>query len=139
MTCNRVTIINRGKVVATNTPENLEASLASGLGYELEIHGDAAIAQQQLQLLPGVRLVESIPSVAAHSSTPLPENRTCLRVVSELGAEPGRDIVAKLVGMGMGVYEMRRNRATLEDVFLQLTREEKPLDAQPELSVEGAA
>lgn len=135
MTCSRVTIINKGKIVATNTPENLEASLASGSGYELEIEGDPATAQQALQMLPGVRLVESIASVAGGN---LPENRAGLRVISESGAEPGRDIVTVLVGMGLGVYEMRRTRATLEDVFLELTTEEKQLDAEPS-EVQGAA
>lgn len=134
MTCSRVTIINRGKVVATDTPDNLEASLAGGSGYELEIDGDAAAAQQVLQLLPGVRLVES---TALHPN-PLPA-RACLRVISEPGAEPGRDIVTVLVGMGLGVHEMRRTRITLEDVFLQLTTEEKKLDAEPESLAPGEA
>lgn len=130
MTCNRVTIINRGKVVATNTPENLEASLAGGSGYELEIDGDAAAAQQVLQLVPGVRLVESPP-------TPLMKNRACLRVISQPGAEPGSDIVRALVEMGLGVYEMRRTKASLEEVFLELTTEEKQLTKS--LSSEEAA
>ncbi len=128
MTCNRVTIINRGKVVATNTPENLEANLAGGAGYELEIEGDAAAAAQQLlQLLPNVRLVESISAEGASGVNTTAENRAGLRVVSEPGTEPGPEIVTVLVGMGLGVYEMRRTRATLEDVFLQLTTEEKQL------------
>ncbi len=131
MTCSRVAIINRGKVVATNTPENLEASLAQGSGYELEIDADAAAAKPQLQALPGVLLVESIPVVGAYGGTPIKENRACLRVTSELGTEPGRDIVNVLVGMGVGLYEMRRTRATLEDVFLELTTEEKNANADP--------
>ena len=133
MTCSRVAIINRGKVVATNTPENLMAQLTGGSGYELEMDGDAAAAQQ-LQLLPGVRLVESIPSVGADRDIPLSENRTCVRVISEPGAEPGHDIVKVLVARGVGVYEMRRLRATLEDVFLQLTTEEKNLEGSVALS-----
>ena len=134
MTCNRVAIINRGKVVATNIPENLMAQLAGGSGYELEIDGDATAAQQLLQVLPGVRLIESIPSIRADADTPILENRTCLRVISEPGAEPGRDIIAVLVGMEVGVYEMRRTQATLEDVFLELTTEEKNLDAAADSS-----
>ena len=133
MTCSRVAIINRGKVVATNTPENLMAQLTGGSGYELEIDGDTAAAQQ-LQLLPAVRLVESIPSVGADRDIPLSENRTCIRVISEPGTEPGHDIVKVLVGMGVGVYEMRRLRATLEDVFLQLTTEEKNLEGSADSS-----
>lgn len=135
MTCSRVAIINRGKVVATNTPENLMAQLTGGSGYELEIDGDAAAAQQLLQLLPAVRLVESIPSVGADRDIPLSENRTCIRVISEPGAEPGHDIVKVLVARGVGVYEMRRLRATLEDVFLELTTEEKNLDGSADSSV----
>lgn len=128
MTCSRVAIINRGKVVATDTPANLEASLAGGAGYELEIAGDAAAATQQLlQLLPSVRLVESISPLEAETNGALIENRACLRVVSKPGTEPGPDIVAVLVAMGLKVYEMRRIKASLEDVFLELTTEEKQL------------
>ena len=138
MTCNRVAIINRGKLVATNTPENLEASLAGESGYELEIE-DNATAQQVLQLLPGVRLVESIPSVGAHAGIPLLENRARIRVISEPRAEPGSDIVTVLVGMGLRVYEMRRIRVSLEDVFLELTTEEKQLEPEPESPSLGEA
>ena len=129
MTCSRVVIINRGKVVVTNTPENLEASRAEGSGYELEIDANTT-AIAQLQVLPGVRLVESIPVIRTHNSTPLQEDRTYLRVTTEPGTEIGRDLVTVLVGMGVGVYEMRRLRATLEDVFLDLTTEEKLEDQE---------
>ncbi|OKH25061.1 ABC transporter ATP-binding protein [Chroogloeocystis siderophila] len=118
MTCNRVTIINQGKVVATNTPDNLEASLAGGSGYELEIEGNSTAAQQQIQRLPGVRVVEPV------TTTEIPA-RAVLRVVSEPGIEPGKEIIAALVSMGIGVHEMRRTRASLEDVFLRLTTQEK--------------
>lgn len=125
MTCNRVTIINRGNVVTTNTPQNLEASLTGGSGYELEIEADAATAAQQLlQILPSVRLVESIPLLG--------DNRAGLRIVSQPGSEAGPDIITVLVGMGLRVYEMRRTRASLEDVFLELTTEEKQIEPESE-------
>lgn len=138
MTCSRVAIINRGKVVATNTPENLMTQLSGGSGYELEIEGEAGLAKQVLQNVPGVSLVESI-SVSA-TSLPLQQNRACLRVISQPGTEPGSDIAATLLQTGFGLYEMRRVSATLEDVFLQLTTEEKPLDfTESELANEGEA
>ncbi len=123
MTCSRVAIINRGKIVAINTPENLMAQLTGGSGYELEIEGDIGLAKQVLQNVSGVGLVESM-----HLSTPLQDNRTAIRVISQPGAEPGRDIASSLVRAGFAVYEMRRVLATLEDVFLQLTTEEKNLE-----------
>lgn len=131
MTCDRVTIINRGQVVATNTPDNLEASLAGGTGYELEISGDATAAKEQLlQLLPSVKLVEPINTIGAERSQSSEANRACLRVISNPGVEPGPDIVTVLIGMGLKIYEMRRIKASLEDVFLELTMEEKQLQSQ---------
>ncbi|MDZ8029308.1 MAG: ABC transporter ATP-binding protein [Nostoc sp. SerVER01] len=126
MTCSRVAIINGGKVVATNTPENLMTQLTGGSGYEIEIEGEAALAKQVLQNIAGVSLVESIPTAGGHQ---LQANRAYLRVISQPGKEPGRDIAATLVRAGFGLHELRRVNATLEDVFLQLTTEEKNLEA----------
>ncbi|HEY9847896.1 MAG TPA: ABC transporter ATP-binding protein [Leptolyngbyaceae cyanobacterium] len=126
MTCDRVTIINRGKVVTTNTPESLEANLTSGSGYEIEIEGDADIALARLSAVPGVHLVESM--AIPH----LPENRVAYRIVSEPGAEPGKEIANALVSGGLGLWEMRRTRASLEDVFLELTTLEKSTSSEYE-------
>ncbi|WP_017651168.1 ABC transporter ATP-binding protein [Fortiea contorta] len=129
MTCSRVAIINRGKIVATNTPENLMTQLTGGSGYELEIEGEATLAKQVLQNVAGVSLVESIPTALLHVHTLPQENRAYLRVISQPGTEPGREITVALVRAGFGLYEMRRVSATLEDVFLQLTTEEKNWEA----------
>jgi len=126
MTCSRVAIINRGKVVATNTPENLMTQLTGGSGYEIEIEGEAALAKQVLQNIAGVSLVESIPTAGGHQPQ---ANRAYLRVISQPGKEPGKDIATTLVRAGFGLHELRRVNATLEDVFLQLTTEEKNLEA----------
>lgn len=139
MTCSRVAIINRGKVVATNTPENLMTQLTGGSGYELEIEGEAGLAKQVLQHVPGVSLVESMPTLGT-TGMPLQQNRVCLRVVTQSGTEPGSEIATALLRTGFGLYEMRRVSATLEDVFLQLTTEEKSLDSvETEESKEGEA
>lgn len=130
MTCSRVAIINKGRIVATNSPENLMAQLAGGSDYEIEVDGDAEAVKQMLQVLPGVRFVENVPM-------PNPMyGRSLIRVVSEPGAEPGRDIAAVLAGVGIGLYEMRRTRVSLEDVFLQLTTAERPLEPSAEMEDE---
>ncbi|KAM3093526.1 ABC transporter ATP-binding protein [Phormidesmis sp. 146-35] len=122
MTCSRVAIINRGQVVATNTPENLMAQLMGRSGYELEVEGDWADVQRCLQSVVGVKSVETIGTLST---------RLKVKVVSDSETELGRDLAAALVGHHLGLYEMRRVQASLETVFLQLTTEEKPLD-QPE-------
>jgi ABC-2 type transport system ATP-binding protein len=132
MTCSRVAIINRGRVVATNTPENLMAQLMGGSGYEVEVETidpDAtAELTKVLQRLPGVRLAEPI-------AADLPEHHHKLRIVAEQDTSlVGREIAAAIVGFGAGLYEMRRTQATLEDVFLQLTTEEVTSESSPEVA-----
>jgi ABC-2 type transport system ATP-binding protein len=120
MTCNRVAIINRGQVVATNTPEDLLQQLTAGTGYELEVEGEVDKLQTQLQQVAGVRLVESLLSPS--------QQRHRLRVALEPGQDLGRELAAIVVQSGLGLYEMRRVQASLEDVFLELTTEEKAAD-----------
>lgn len=130
MTCSRVAIINKGRVVATNTPDQLVAQLRGGAGYELEVEGNFEAVQQRLQNLSGVQAVEAI------ATDMLPENHYKIRVTAAPEADPGRDVAAAIVGAGLGLYEMKRVQVSLEDVFLELTTEEKTPDAsvtEPEL------
>lgn len=129
MTCNRVAIINAGKIVAINTIEHLKAQLTGGSGYEIEIEGDAGLAKQILYRIPGVSLVESISTVGS--------DRTFLRVISQPGAELGQEIAAELVRCEFNLQQMRRVSATLEDVFLQLTTEEKNLETEEKSPAKG--
>ena len=131
MTCNRVAIINSGKIVAPNTLDNLMSELTGGSGYELEVGGEVALAKQMLQNIPGVNLVESIPMLPREGQQIEP-NRARIRVVSHPGDEPGNLIANSLLQGGFALHEMRRINATLEDVFLQLTREEKSLSPHTE-------
>jgi ABC-2 type transport system ATP-binding protein len=127
MTCNRVAIINRGRVVATGTPDGLMGQLLGGSGYRLEVDGAWGDIQSTLQAVPGVERVEKVNPPAEGF------DRQQLKVVATPGSEPGREIIAALVQLGVGVYEMRRVQTSLEDVFLQLTTEEKTLPtASPE-------
>jgi ABC-2 type transport system ATP-binding protein len=123
MTCSRVAIINRGKVVATNTPEQLVAQLTGGNGYELEVQGSPTPLPGLLRQVPYVKTVDFI------ADDTLAENHHRLRLTVETGTDPGREIAAAIVEAGLGLYEMRRTRVSLEDVFLELTTEEKAVDS----------
>jgi ABC-2 type transport system ATP-binding protein len=117
MTCSRVAIINRGKIVATNTPDQLMAQLASS-GYELEVEGDFGLIRPRLLNIPGVKTAERTTEGARYR----------IQLSLEAGSDPGRHIAGAIVGMGLGLYEMRRVQVSLEDVFLELTTEEKPVE-----------
>lgn len=132
MTCNRVAILNKGRIVATNTPEGLLAQLAGGSGYELEVSGDADLLRQKLQTIPSIKTIDQV-------DVELPADRHQVRVMGESGTTlAGQDIAAAIVGAGLGLHEMRRIQASLEDVFLQLTTEESPItDEEPEATSEA--
>jgi ABC-2 type transport system ATP-binding protein len=118
MTCSRVAIIHQGRVVATNTPEQLMMQRSRGSGYELEIEATLEDAERVIQTVTGVLEIKPIVSEVSSS--------VCkLRVVGEAGGElAGRELAAAIVGHGLGLLEMRRVQASLEDVFLRLTTEE---------------
>ncbi|MBD1844563.1 ABC transporter ATP-binding protein [Cyanobacteria bacterium FACHB-63] len=124
MTCDRVTIINRGQVVATNTPDQLMAQLNRGSGYELDVEGNWNAIEQCLNLIQDVQSIEQLSGS---------DQRYRIRVISQSNTEPGREIASVLVRNGVGLYEMRRMQASLEDVFLELTTEEKSVED----SIEG--
>ena len=114
MTCDRVMIINRGKVVATNTPIELIDRLGGGYGYQVEVAGDISHILPLLQQVPGV--------ISLTQETQ--DNRIILQINCDSGIEPGKDIAAMIINQGLSLYEMRRTRPSLEDVFLELTTEE---------------
>ncbi|WP_036483348.1 ATP-binding cassette domain-containing protein [Myxosarcina sp. GI1] len=116
-TCDRVTIINKGKVVTTNTPGELMKQLNSNSGYELEVEGEIALLLQELQNIPGVAEVKVIPRQT-------PTRREAIEVLCKPNCEPGKDLAAAIITKGLSLHEMRRIRPSLEDVFLQLTTEE---------------
>ncbi|MBE9101335.1 ABC transporter ATP-binding protein [Vacuolonema iberomarrocanum] len=133
MTCSRVAIINKGRVVATDSPDHLMAGLRGGQGYEVEIAGDMAAVEPMLQQLPEVRSIEAL----SESGGDLAEGHRRLRVMTQGDRDPGQAIAATIVGSGVGLYEMRRIRLSLEEVFLELTTQEA--DADPPMDKAATA
>lgn len=131
MTCDRVAIIASGKVVATNTPDRLLADLGRGLSYEIEVGGgDPYALQMTLKELACVSSV-GVSSVASPPNLP----RSLLKVACDADAEPGGEIAAAIVGAGLKLYEMRRTRPSLEDVFLELTTRESGISVEEDNSL----
>ncbi len=119
MICDRVTIIDRGKVVATNNPNNLMEQLSSSPGYEMEIEGDASSLKSFLAAMEGVMRVD-----ITTDDRNLTSIRSFIKVVTTIDREIGADLAKIIVDRGLGLCEMRRTRPTLEDVFLQLTTQD---------------
>ena len=119
-TCQRVVIINKGHVVAVDTPDNLTARLRGSETMYLQVDASGADAAASIGRVPGVtRVVESDRR----------DGMVGYEVDSESGRDVRRDLARAVVSSGWGLLEMRPMRMSLEDVFLSLTTEETPTPA----------
>ncbi|MEM9944822.1 MAG: ABC transporter ATP-binding protein [Cyanobacteria bacterium P01_D01_bin.36] len=117
MTCDRVTIINQGQVIATDSPDRLVERLTGKGGYKLELRGDVERSLAVLSDIPGVSAAEVLAAEG------LAEGHSRFQVTT--GTEDlGSAIAAQVVGEGLELFELSRDRATLEDVFIDLTMED---------------
>ncbi len=121
-TCHRVVIINKGRVVAEDSPENLTARLQGAASTYVEVDAQGVDAEPVLAAVPGVTAV----SVSARNGA-----LTGYEVQSERGLDVRRSVASAVVGAGLGLVELRPMRMSLEEIFLQLTTTDAP-DASPE-------
>ena len=115
-TCGRVVIINKGRVVAIDTPENLTSRLRGS--ETLYVQVDA----------PGVgdvqATLEAVPGVTDVSMADTRGNLASYEVKSESGRDVRRELASTIVSRGWGLLELRPLRMSLEEIFLHLTTEE---------------
>lgn len=109
--CDRVLIISRGRIVAEDTPDNLQAQLAGAERLIVRVGGDRARLRARLLELPEVTDVLD------------GETDDGLEVIAS-GEGDARPAVARLiVGEGHDLLELRPIGFSLEEIFLQLTQE----------------
>jgi ABC-2 type transport system ATP-binding protein len=114
-TCGRVVIINRGRVVAVDSPENLTSRLRGSETMFLQIDAAGADPKDALKAVSGVTEVR-----IAETRGPV----TALEVESGQGRDVRRDLAATIVNRGWGLLELRPMRMSLEEIFLHLTTED---------------
>jgi ABC-2 type transport system ATP-binding protein len=128
-TCQRVVIINKGRVVAVDTPDNLTARLKGAATMYVQVDAAGADAGAALASVPGVKRVTGVDQrgVAAPDAAPIPlEGPAAFEVESEPDNDVRRELARAIVTRGWGLLELRPVRMSLEDVFLQVTTEETP-------------
>jgi ABC-2 type transport system ATP-binding protein len=130
-TCERVVIINKGRVVAIDTPANLTARLRGSETMYVQIDANGADPLLALEHIPGVtRVAESDRHDAAVG----------FEVESESGRDVRRDLARTVVSSGWGLLELRPMRLSLEEIFLSLTTDETETPASnPDVAAAAAA
>jgi ABC-2 type transport system ATP-binding protein len=117
--CEKVIIINKGRLVATDSVENLKnrAGLGGATLVQVENTGDIdpAAVRQRLEQVPGVSKV--LDQVTAGS-------RYVYEVESLQGRNTRPDLARAIVHAGWNLIELKSSTLTLEEVFLELTGSE---------------
>jgi ABC-2 type transport system ATP-binding protein len=116
-TCDRVVIINKGRIAAVDTPENLTTQLKGSERVLMEVRGEAEVLRDAIELVEGVTKVE-IEAI---------DNSEHLKAVveSESGTDLRSQLAAAVIAKGLDLFELKAVSLSLEDIFLQLTTEEE--------------
>ncbi len=124
-TCQQVIIINRGKLVATDSVHNLQNRARGAESVLVEVASrngvlDAAVVQRRL---------EQVPSASRVTAKQSRDNRHVFEI--ETAAKDGftrANIARAIVESGWDLNELRPAAVSLEEVFLQLTKAENSAD-----------
>ncbi len=125
-TCEQVIIINKGKIVATDSVSNLQQRARSGESVLVEVAGrngslDPASVQRKLEQIAGVSRV--IPK-------PDGQNRVIFEVEATKDQGVRGNVARAVVESGWDLNELRPTSMSLEEIFLQLTGSEAPAEAE---------
>jgi ABC-2 type transport system ATP-binding protein len=121
MTCGRVVIINKGRVVAEDTPDNLMRRLQGAGALRLEVRGEQA---------PVVQAVEAVPGVLHVKAQAAPDGLLTLDVEPAAGVDVRADLAAAIVTRGFRLLGLQQVGMSLEDIFLHLTTTDRAEEPQ---------
>ena len=117
ITCERVVIINKGRIVAEDTPENLTARLKGAETISVEIEGAPD------QVMAKIREIEEVTDVRLDPESAR-NGRNRFLVESKIENDVRAALASKIITSGFQLFELRPVEMRLEDIFIELTTEE---------------
>ena len=118
--CDYILIISKGKLVASDTPENLELLRNGASSLELEVKAAPETARVILST------IDDIDAMEMHSEN---ENLTRVKLETKNGADIREAIFYAFAEEKCPLLEMKTAKASLEDIFMELTQKEESNDA----------
>ena len=120
--CDHIMIIAHGKLVASDSPENLQKLMSGSMELNLEVKGSAAAVKSALQEISQIDRIEE--------NTEASKNIAKLKVISKENADIREQVFYALADAKLPILEMTHAEKSLEDIFLELTEDVAP--SQPE-------
>lgn len=115
-TCHRVIIIDRGKIVAVDTPQNLRSQIQGAARVVVEVEGPPE------EILAAIR---GVPGVTDARKVGGSESRSRYQAEGEGGRDVRIDLARTIVNKGWGLLELQSESMSLEDIFIKLTTAEE--------------
>jgi ABC-2 type transport system ATP-binding protein len=112
MTCGRVLIINKGRVVAEDTPDNLTHRLQSNEALRVDVRGEAEAVEQALK---------EVSHVAALRAKGVSSGVVSFEIDAQSGHDIRADVARAVVQKGFDLVGLQRVGMSLEEIFLHLT------------------
>lgn len=120
--CDHIMIIANGKLVASDSPENLQKLMSGSMELDLEVKGSVAAVKTALQEISQIDRIEE--------NTEASKNVAKLKVISKENADIREQVFYALADAKLPILEMTHAEKSLEDIFLELTEDVAP--SQPE-------
>ena len=111
--CDRIIIINKGKIVAKGTPRELKTQAESGLIYYIKIKGDKEKVLERLQVIKDVKKVK----VKSKES----ENNYLYIIEPDNNLDLRENISRTVMTSGWPILHFSKKSVSLEDIFRELT------------------
>lgn len=112
--CNRVLIINKGRIVVEDTPEKLQLRISGAHNILLRVAGSAE------GLIPSITKLKGVSEINNHGDDTLE-----IKVTPSVDARP--EIARAVIKNGFDLLELRAANLSLEEIFLQLTHDDSML------------
>ncbi|MBP8989326.1 MAG: ATP-binding cassette domain-containing protein [Clostridia bacterium] len=111
--CERVVIINKGKIVAEDTPESLSRKMTKTSKLQLSVEGPPKDVIQKIRLIPGVKQAEAVMEKEG--------GVTIFTVENDPEQDVRKPIFYEMARNSWPIIEMRSLDPTLEEIFLEVT------------------
>lgn len=118
--CDAIMIISKGRLVASDTSENLTALFAGTVTLNLDVRATDDAARKVLDTVPGIE------DMALSAGDP---GVTHVQLKPEEGQDIRETLFFAFAKAGLPILSMTQNHASLEDVFLELTQDDGTADS----------
>lgn len=126
--CDYIMIISKGRLVASDTAENLERMFENSETVEIQTKEDAVKVRE---------ILKAVPDIVSVKTKKCADGTTFATIEPKGKKDVREDIFSAFAQNGCSLLLLNATRATLEDIFLELTRKDVPKSLSVEAAIEG--